>query len=84
MQRFKSVKACRPKSRRAKANENSSANSLKYRQPLITGFLFKRRKHRVLREEFFKNILYPISIIILNNVSIPIKNFPLCPLSLIK
>ncbi|MDR2170250.1 MAG: hypothetical protein LBP59_08925 [Planctomycetaceae bacterium] len=28
IQRFKSVKACRPKSRQAKVNENSSANSL--------------------------------------------------------
>ncbi|MDR2171345.1 MAG: hypothetical protein LBP59_14475 [Planctomycetaceae bacterium] len=28
-QRFKSVKACRPKTRQAKVNENSSANSLK-------------------------------------------------------
>ncbi|MDR2171277.1 MAG: hypothetical protein LBP59_14125 [Planctomycetaceae bacterium] len=27
-QRFKSVKACRPKTRQAKVNENSSANSL--------------------------------------------------------
>ncbi|MDR2168562.1 MAG: hypothetical protein LBP59_00275 [Planctomycetaceae bacterium] len=29
MQRFKSVKACRPKSRQAKVNANSSTNSLK-------------------------------------------------------
>ncbi|MDR2169944.1 MAG: hypothetical protein LBP59_07375 [Planctomycetaceae bacterium] len=28
-QRFKSVKTCRPKTRQAKVNENSSANSLK-------------------------------------------------------
>ncbi|MDR2172138.1 MAG: hypothetical protein LBP59_18490 [Planctomycetaceae bacterium] len=28
-QRFKSIKACRPKARQAKVNENSSANSLK-------------------------------------------------------
>ncbi|MDR2171246.1 MAG: hypothetical protein LBP59_13970 [Planctomycetaceae bacterium] len=28
MQRFKSVKACRPKTRQAKVNENSSTNSL--------------------------------------------------------
>ncbi|MDR2171618.1 MAG: hypothetical protein LBP59_15860 [Planctomycetaceae bacterium] len=33
IQRFKSVKACRPKSRQAKVNENSSANSLKGSQP---------------------------------------------------
>ncbi|MDR2169216.1 MAG: hypothetical protein LBP59_03650 [Planctomycetaceae bacterium] len=29
IQRFKSVKACRPKSRQAKVNANSSTNSLK-------------------------------------------------------
>ncbi|MDR2172190.1 MAG: hypothetical protein LBP59_18750 [Planctomycetaceae bacterium] len=29
IQRFKSVKACRPKARQAKVNENSSTNSLK-------------------------------------------------------
>ncbi|MDR2171388.1 MAG: hypothetical protein LBP59_14695 [Planctomycetaceae bacterium] len=28
-QRFKSIKACRPKTRQATVNENSSANSLK-------------------------------------------------------
>ncbi|MDR2170151.1 MAG: hypothetical protein LBP59_08420 [Planctomycetaceae bacterium] len=28
IQRFKSVKTCRPKARQAKVNENSSANSL--------------------------------------------------------
>ncbi|MDR2171704.1 MAG: hypothetical protein LBP59_16290 [Planctomycetaceae bacterium] len=30
IQRFKSVKACRPKARQAKVNANSSTNSLKY------------------------------------------------------
>ncbi|MDR2172038.1 MAG: hypothetical protein LBP59_17980 [Planctomycetaceae bacterium] len=34
-QRFKSVKACRPKSRQAKVNENSSANSLKASKPAV-------------------------------------------------
>ncbi|MDR2171393.1 MAG: hypothetical protein LBP59_14720 [Planctomycetaceae bacterium] len=29
IQRFKSVKACRPKARQAKVNANSSTNSLK-------------------------------------------------------
>jgi hypothetical protein len=29
IQRFKSVKACRPKTRQAKVNANSSTNSLK-------------------------------------------------------
>ncbi|MDR2171647.1 MAG: hypothetical protein LBP59_16005 [Planctomycetaceae bacterium] len=31
IQRFKSVKACRPKARQAKVNANSSTNSLKVR-----------------------------------------------------
>ncbi|MDR2169219.1 MAG: hypothetical protein LBP59_03665 [Planctomycetaceae bacterium] len=31
IQRFKSVKACRPKARQAKVNANSSTNSLKIR-----------------------------------------------------
>ncbi|MDR2168790.1 MAG: hypothetical protein LBP59_01450 [Planctomycetaceae bacterium] len=44
IQRFKSVKACRPKARQAKVNANSSTNSLK------TIFLFKRREHKVHRE----------------------------------
>jgi hypothetical protein len=30
IQRFKSVKACRPKARQAKVNANSSTNSLKH------------------------------------------------------
>ncbi|MDR2169225.1 MAG: hypothetical protein LBP59_03695 [Planctomycetaceae bacterium] len=30
IQRFKSVKACRPKARQAKVNANSSTNSLKF------------------------------------------------------
>ncbi|MDR2169346.1 MAG: hypothetical protein LBP59_04320 [Planctomycetaceae bacterium] len=36
-QRFKSIKACRPKARQTKVNENSSANSLKLSlQKIIT------------------------------------------------
>ncbi|MDR2171186.1 MAG: hypothetical protein LBP59_13665 [Planctomycetaceae bacterium] len=34
IQRFKSVKACRPKTRQAKVNANSSTNSLKSRERL--------------------------------------------------
>ncbi|MDR2168899.1 MAG: hypothetical protein LBP59_02035 [Planctomycetaceae bacterium] len=34
IQRFKSVKACRPKARQAKVNANSSTNSLKSRERL--------------------------------------------------
>ncbi|MDR2169522.1 MAG: hypothetical protein LBP59_05210 [Planctomycetaceae bacterium] len=52
IQRLKSVKACRPKARQAKVNANSSTNSL------ITGFLFKRREHRVHREENFQKLFY--------------------------
>jgi hypothetical protein len=40
IQRFKSVKACRPKSKQAKVNANSSTNSLKlfshyYREDIV-------------------------------------------------
>ncbi|MDR2170980.1 MAG: hypothetical protein LBP59_12630 [Planctomycetaceae bacterium] len=36
-QRFKSVKACRPKTRQATVNENSSANSLNYILAIFLG-----------------------------------------------
>ncbi|MDR2169194.1 MAG: hypothetical protein LBP59_03540 [Planctomycetaceae bacterium] len=40
IQRFKSVKACRPKSRQAKVNANSSTNSLK--TLFLPNFLIKQ------------------------------------------
>ncbi|MDR2170154.1 MAG: hypothetical protein LBP59_08435 [Planctomycetaceae bacterium] len=47
-QRFKSVKACRPKARQAKVNENSSVNSLSIVVYCAITFLFCQQKNYAL------------------------------------
>ncbi|MDR2168744.1 MAG: hypothetical protein LBP59_01215 [Planctomycetaceae bacterium] len=46
IQRFKSVKACRPKSRQSKGHENSSTNSLKFRERLLKFKLISESDYR--------------------------------------
>ncbi|MDR2172173.1 MAG: hypothetical protein LBP59_18665 [Planctomycetaceae bacterium] len=41
IQRFKSVKACRPKARQAKVNANSSTNSLKFISDINSNAAFR-------------------------------------------
>ncbi|MDR2171699.1 MAG: hypothetical protein LBP59_16265 [Planctomycetaceae bacterium] len=49
IQRFKSVKACRPKARQAKVNANSSTNSLKFSSVFSVSSVVNKNKFMVFR-----------------------------------
>ncbi|MDR2168722.1 MAG: hypothetical protein LBP59_01105 [Planctomycetaceae bacterium] len=62
IQRFKSVKACRPKARQAKVNANSSTNSLNCSHFNLR-FTFAVTAHEILEAYSFKDRSYEIDLL---------------------
>ncbi|MDR2171250.1 MAG: hypothetical protein LBP59_13990, partial [Planctomycetaceae bacterium] len=75
IQRFKSVKACRPKARQAKVNANSSTNSIK-----STNLFLLNTENTGNTEEVFIRIEILFNILIDFGYKIILQNFLLCEL----